>query len=81
MIDNNCEDIIKEYNTLKSELKKYNSDLLDRPSLLFITKSDTYIEDCKNLKLPKNIKSLIISSIDKTNISNSIDLMYNALNS
>ena len=81
MIDINCKDIIKEYNTLKSELQKYNRDLLDRPSLLFITKSDTYIEDYKKLKLPKKIKSLIISSVDKTNISDSIDLMYKALNS
>ena len=79
MIDINSEDIIKEYNTLKSELKKYNSDLLDRPSLLFITKSDTYTEDYKNLKLPKNIQSLIISSVGKINISDSIDLMYDTL--
>ena len=79
MIDVNSDDILKEFKTLKNELKKYNKDLLDRPSILFLTKFDILNEDNKQYKLPKNINVLEISSVSNINIKQAIKMMYEKL--
>ena len=79
MIDVNSDDILKEFKTLKNELKKYNKDLLDRPSILFLTKFDILNEDNKQYKLPKNINVLEISSASNINIKQAIKMMYEKL--
>ena len=80
MIDVGSEDISKEYKILKNELKKYNPDLLSRPSLLFLTKLDIIYDEKDISKLPKEIDTLKISSIANTNIKEAIKMMYNKLN-
>ena len=75
MIDVNSDDILKEFKTLKNELKKYNKDLLDRPSILFLTKFDILNDDNKQYKLPKNINVLEISSVSNINIKQAIKMM------
>jgi len=80
MIDVNSDDILKEFKTLKNELKKYNKDLLNRPSILFLTKFDILNEDNKQYKLPKNINVLEISSVSNININQAIKMMYGKLN-
>ena len=79
MIDVNSDDILKEFKTLKNELKKYNKDLLDRPSILFLTKFDILNDDNKQYKLPKNINVLEISSVSNINIKQAIKMMYEKL--
>ena len=81
MIDVCSDDIANEFKVLYNEVKKYNKDLLERPSLLLITKMD--IKDLKQEKLniPKNIESLQISSVDNYHINDAIDKMYDKLNS
>ena len=80
MIDISSEDISKEYKILKNELKKYNPDLLSRPSLLFLTKLDIIYDEKDISKLPKKIDTLKISSVANTNIKEAIKMMYNKLN-
>ena len=80
MIDVNSEDLIEEYNVLCSELEKYNKSLLDKPKILFITKTDSEDMKLKNKNIPSDIKNLHISSINNYNIDKAVDLMYNCLN-
>ena len=70
MIDISSEDIEKEYQTLVAELKKHNDKLINRPSFLLLTKSDTFNDEGKNI--PKNIDYISISSITNFNIQLSI---------
>ena len=81
MIDVCCDDIANEFKILRNEVKKYNSELLERPSLLLITKMD--IKDLKkdDLNIPKDIENLKISSIDNHHINDAIHKMYEKLNS
>ena len=81
MIDVCCDDIANEFKILRNEVKKYNSELLERPSLLLITKMD--IKDLKkdDLNIPKDIENLKISSINNHHINDAIDKMYEKLNS
>ena len=77
LIDGNSENINKQYNTLKTELGKYNSDLLIRPSLLLLTKSDLFKNEITDI--PKDIKHITISSITKSNITKSIQSISSLL--
>tara|TARA_Y100001968_G_scaffold323110_1_gene360259 strand:+ start:859 stop:1824 length:966 start_codon:yes stop_codon:yes gene_type:complete len=70
MIDIASEDIEKEYLILLGELKKHNKDLINRPSLLLLTKTDIFNETGKNI--PQNIDCISISSITNHNIQLSI---------
>ena len=79
MIDINSEDILKEYKILKNELKKYNPELLDRPSILFLTKLDIIDDNNQINKIPDNIDVLKISSVTNKNVKEAIKLMYSKL--
>ena len=77
MIDISSKDIEKEYQTLIGELKKHNDDLIKRPSLLLLTKFDSFNEEVSNI--PKNIDYISISSITNYNIKLSIEKIANLL--
>ena len=81
MIDVCSNDIINEFKILRNELKKYNSELVKKPSLLLITKMDTYSGKDRELKIPENIENIKISSLNNKNIDKVINKMYNQLNS
>jgi len=66
MIDIASEDINEQYNTLKRELRKHNNNLIKRPSLLLLTKSDAFNDKIKNI--PKDIDCIQISSITNSNL-------------
>jgi len=70
MIDISSKNIEKEYQTLRGELKKHNDDLIKRPSLLLLTKFDSFNQELSNI--PKNIDYMTISSITNHNIKSSI---------
>ena len=76
MIDIHSEDISKELKTLQKELRQYNADLIDKPSVLLITKSDTESIDTPNNSIPKNIDKIKISSLKNINLIEAIDMMY-----
>lgn len=83
MIPADSEDIKKEYKILQNELKQYNPELLDKPRILAITKSDMLDEELEKLmkkELPRNVKSIFISSVANKNIQQLKDLLWEAIN-
>ena len=84
IIPADAEDIVKEYEILIGELKKYNPELLDKDRILAISKSDMLDEELKEeiaLELPKDITSVFISSVTQQGITEMKDLIWKKLNS
>lgn len=83
MISCESDDIEAEFNTLVSELSSYNPELLDKPRLLAITKSDILDEEMKNQMksyIPAGVESVFISSIAQKNLSTLKDMIWKKLN-
>lgn len=82
MIPVDAKDIKKEYRILMNELKKYNPELLDKPRLLAVTKSDMLdhelLEEMRK-ELPK-VPSVFISSITGDGINRLKDMIWMELN-
>lgn len=79
-----CEsmDIKGEYRILLNELKKYNPELLDKKSILAVTKCDIMDEDMiKQMKrtLPRTIPTIMVSAVTGYNIQKLKDLIFNEL--
>ncbi len=75
--------IEEEYNILLNELATYNKELLDKPRLLAITKSDMLDEELEEEmkeQLPADIPYLFISSVSGKNIIQLKDMLWNAIN-
>ena len=81
MIDVHSKDISKELKTLQKELRQYNADLIDKPSVLLITKIDTESIDTPNNSIPRNIDKIKISSLKNINLVEAIDMMYKKIKS
>ncbi len=81
IIDVNSEDVNYEYKALCLELEKYSKDLLKKPKLLFITKSDVKQQDIDVEIENKSIKWIEISSLEKTNIKEAKKMMFEVLES
>ncbi|HNP48266.1 MAG TPA: GTPase ObgE [Bacteroidia bacterium] len=83
MIPCDSKNIQKEYDILLNELKQYNPELLDKSRILAITKSDMLdaelIEEMKR-DLPKDIKSVFISSVAQSGLEQLKDLLWAELN-
>lgn len=79
MIDVNTEDIDEEYKVLKGELEKYNADLVDKPSILLLTKCDIEQENKSTLSLKSDIKFIKISSLKNINLDKAIYMMTEQL--
>jgi GTPase len=83
MIPVEAKDIKKEYKILLNELKQYNPELLDKKRILAITKCDLLDEELmKELKkdIPKDVKSVCISSITMMGIDKLKDAIWKELN-
>lgn len=73
--------IKEEYEILKRELESYNPELMQKPHILAITKSDMLDEELMNeikQDLP-NIPSIFISSVAEKNILELKDLLWKAI--
>ena len=81
IIDVNSQDVNYEYKALCLELEKYSKDLLKKPKLLFITKSDVKQQDIDVEIENKSIKWIEISSLEKTNIKEAKKMMFEVLES
>jgi GTP-binding protein len=82
MIPVDARDIKEEFRVLLSELKKYNPELLDKPRLLAVTKSDMLDEELlkeMEKELPE-VPYVFISSITGDGISKLKDLIWMELN-
>lgn len=83
MVPADSDDVAKEYEILKSELKKYNPELMHKDHILAITKSDMLDDELKaELKdeLPKGVKSMFISSVAQIGLTELNDLIWKTLN-
>ncbi|MBE8712170.1 GTPase ObgE [Sphingobacterium hungaricum] len=75
--------IKEEYEILLNELTVYNPELLDKPKVLAITKSDMLDEELENemrAQVPENIPYLFISSVTGKNITQLKDLIWKEIN-
>ena len=82
MIPSDAKDIAEEYSILTNELKRYNPELLDKPRILAVSKSDMLDDELKSeikTHLP-NLPHLFISSITGEGITELKDMIWNSLN-
>ncbi len=82
MVPADTNDIIKEYEILKNELAEHNPELLDKESLLAITKSDMLDEELMTemkKELPENTDVLFISSVAQTGLVELKDKLWKLL--
>ncbi|MEM9823409.1 MAG: GTPase ObgE [Bacteroidota bacterium] len=83
MIPADTDDIQKEYAILLNELEQYNTELLDKPRVLAITKSDLIDEELKELlqpELPGGIPIVFISSVAQMGLDALKDQLWVHLN-
>ena len=83
MIPCDVDNIKKEYEILVNELAMYNPELLDKPRVLAITKSDLIDEELKEMlqpEIPEDIPYLFISSVAQQNLDKLRDLLWNTIN-
>jgi GTP-binding protein len=82
-IASDSDDIRKEYKILLNELKQYNRELLLKPRLLVLTKSDLIDDELQKLikkELPRTIPHIFISSLTGKNIDKLKDKIWDMLN-
>jgi GTP-binding protein len=83
MVPSDTDDIKKEYEILNNELEKYNPELMDKPRVLALTKSDMLDEElieALSNELPEGIPHVFISSITGQGIMELKDLLWKELN-
>ena len=83
MIPADTDDIRKEYEILLNELAQFNEELLHKPRILAITKSDLIDEELKEMllpEIPKGLPHIFISSVAQQNINELKDLLWTAIN-
>lgn len=74
--------IAEEYEILLNELTSFNPELVDKPRILAITKSDMLdgeLEAEMSLGLPPDVPHIFISSVAQKNISPLKDLIWSAI--
>ena len=86
ILSSESEDVVKQYQILLSELKKYNPELLDKDRLIAVSKSDL-IDEKEISKIKKNISKKVknipfefISSVSNKGLVQIKDLMWKVLN-
>ena len=73
LVECTAEKIRDQFNILQNEIKKHNPELIKRPSLLILTKSDLkIIDDDKIKKITNNMPIIQISSVTGKNINRAI---------
>ena len=77
------DDIKKEYEILLNELKMYNPELLDKPRILGLSKSDMIDEELKEMlkeTLPEGIMYHFFSSVSQEGITELKDMLWKEIN-
>ena len=83
LVPADSDDILKEYQILLGELKKYNPQLLDKNRILAISKSDMLDQELKDeiaKDLPQNMTCLFISSVAQQGVMELKDAIWQKLN-
>ena len=84
MVPADAGNIKEEYDILLNELTEYNPELLDKPRLLAITKSDLLDDELKELlkvDIPEKVPHLFISSVAQKGLDVLKDRLWEILNS
>jgi len=84
MVPADAENIAAQYHILLNELDKYNSELLDKPRILAITKADLLDDELISLietELPKNISYVFISAVTGYGMDKLKDLIWSQISS
>ena len=75
--------IKEEYQILLHELKAYNPELIHKPRILAITKSDMLDDELQQemkKELPVDVPSVFISSVAQKNIDELKDMLWREIN-
>ena len=74
-------EILKDYDTLLKELKKYEADLMDKPRIICFTKIDAISEELKTKlqKLKTKEDKILISSVTGENLKELKDVIWKKL--
>ena len=83
MIPCDTENIKKEYEILLNELRLYNEELLDKPRVLAITKSDLTDGELRQMlqaDIPKEVPYLFISAVAQQGLTELKDLLWETIN-
>ena len=83
LVPADSDDILKEYQILLGELKKYNPQLLDKNRILAISKSDMLDQELKDeiaKDLPQDMTCLFISSVAQQGLMELKDAIWQKLN-
>jgi len=75
--------IKEEYQILLHELKEYNPELIHKPRVLAVTKSDLLDDELRDemkKELPAGVPSIFISSVAQKNIDELKDLLWKEIN-
>ena len=83
MIPADSDNISKEYEILLKELAEFNPELLDKPRILAITKSDLLDEELRKMledEIPKDIEYVFISAVAQTGLMELKDLLWKTIN-
>ncbi|SVD03932.1 uncharacterized protein METZ01_LOCUS356786, partial [marine metagenome] len=82
LVECTAENIQEEFFTLQNELKKHKQELIERPSLLLLTKSDLVLDEPEKVKkLSINIPVMQISSVTGENLNEAVQSMANIIQS
>lgn len=83
MVPVDSDNVARNYEILVNELKQYNPELLDKPRVLAITKSDIFdqemLDQLKN-ELPLGVKTIYISAVSRYNLDPLKDIIWQELN-
>lgn len=83
LIPADSKDHKKEYEILVNELQEYNPELLDKQSIIAISKSDMLdkeLRDAIEKELPENVPHIFISSVAQQGLVELKDLLWKTLN-
>ncbi len=83
LISADSDDINSEYKVLLNELEKYNPEMLFKDRILAISKSDMLDQELMteiSSDLPKDVKTIFISSVSGYNIMELKDMLWKLLN-
>src|SRR5690606_30067358 len=75
--------ITEEYEILSNELKSFNPELMDKPRILAITKSDMLDAELENemkTQIPQGMPYIFISSVSGYNLMPLKDLIWKEIN-
>ena len=67
MLDPTLGDVFEQYEKLNKELGAHSKKILDKKSIIIITKKDVYQDELELDKFPKTIKKHFISSVSGEN--------------